>query len=187
MNIFDRIKKTINRKYILYANSSEVLGKAQELLRPLPQGCELVELTSRDRNRYKCKRNLDIILEGKGAGKGQVLAVVDDNEIIAYHHGKFRGNNTLFFKVRNCDYECTEIYVDELYRRKGIATFLLCHAMKNLRQNMKVGTMISLDNAPSLRLHEQVGFRISHKVTFFNMTRIMNGHYVFINIPHYNI
>lgn len=187
MNVIERLKKAINIKYILYADSCELLENAQKMLRPLPQGCKLVELTSGDRNRYKCKRNLDIILEGKGAGKGQVLAVVDDNEIIAYHHGKFRGNNTLFFKVRNCDYEYTEIYVDELYRRKGIATFLLCHAMKNLRQNMKVGTMISPDNVPSLELHTKLGFRMSHKVRFFNMTRILNGHYVFINIPHHRI
>lgn len=187
MNVIERLKKSINIKYILYADSSEVLEKAHELLRSLPHGCELVELSGGNKNCYKCKRNVNLILERKDGGRGQVLAVVADNEIIAYHHGKFKGNNTLFFKVRNCDYEHTEIYVDERYRRKGIAVFLLYHAMKSLRQNMKVGTMISPDNVPSLELHTKLGFRMSHKVRFFNMTRILNGHYVFINIPHHRI
>ena len=57
MKIIKRIIHAIHNYYVLYADSTEMLDKAQKLLRPLPQGCELVKLT------YENKNTLTTIVE----------------------------------------------------------------------------------------------------------------------------
>lgn len=79
--------------------------------------------------------------------------------------------------------------VDERYRRMGLAVYLLYHAINDEVINVKkhhgkVGTMIRPDNISSLKLHEHLGFKISHKVLFFHMARVKDGHFVYYNYPH---
>ena len=108
MKIIDRIKRGIRNYYVLYANSTELLEKAQKLLRPLPEGCELVKLTYENKDLYKCKDLVNKIVQIGG----EVWAVVNsDNEIIGWHYGIYRGNNSMFFKVKNCDFEHVELKV----------------------------------------------------------------------------
>lgn len=63
----------------------------------------------------------------------------------------------------NCDYELSEILVDEEFRRKGIADFLLYNAIKSLnendKENLKIGTVIRPNNIPSLKMHVRFGFK----------------------------
>lgn len=183
-----RMKHSIRIYDVLYVDSTELLDKAQKVLRPLPEGCELVKLTQENKNNYKCKWKVNKIL----SVEGEAWAVVNnDNEIIAYHYGTYRDNNSILFKVKNCDYEHTEIMVDERYRRMGLAVFLIYHAVKNLKfkniESVRVGTVIRPNNNPSIKLHELIGFKKSHRVRFFHWERIKDGHYKYTNIPHYSI
>lgn len=189
MKIIDRIKHAIHNYYVLYADSTEMLNKAQKLLQPLPQGCELVKLTDHNKELYKCTiGDIDKVLQFKGEAWG---VVNNDNEIIAYHFGTYKGKKSLFFKVENCDFEHIEIIVDERFRRKGIALLLLYHIVKNLNfddvNNKKLGTVIDPNNIPSIKLHELIGFKKSHRVIFISRRRKKNGRWSFINIPHYKI
>ena len=172
----------------MYADRAELLDKAEKLLRPLPYGCELVKITYKNQNLYKCKNLVNKMLQ---VGDEVYAIINDDNEIIAWNYGTYRGNTSMFFKVKNCDYEHVEILVDEKYRRKGLVLLLLYHTIKNLKpeyiKNNKVGTVIRPDNIPSLKLHELIGFKKSHKLTFIHKRIVRKNHYLFINIPHYNI
>ena len=186
--LYYRIKHSIRNYYVLYADSTELLEKAQKVLRPLPEGCELVQLTKENKDRYKCKWKVNKML----SVEGEVWAVVNnDNEIIAYHYGTYQNNNSILFKVKNCEYEHTEIMVDERYRRNGLAVYLIYSAIKNLKfddvNGLKIGTVIRPNNIPSRKLHELIGFKISHRVVFFHWERIKDGHYKYTNIPHYII
>ena len=188
MKIIDRIKHGIHNYYVLYADSNELLEKAQKLLRPLPEGCELVKLTYENKHLYKCKWLADKMLQVGG----EVWTIVnEDKEIIAWHYGTYRGNNSMFFKVKNCDFEHVELLVDERYRRKGLGLYLLYHTVKNLKpeniKKKKLGTVIRPDNVASIKLHELIGFKVSHRLIFIHKRIVKNGHYSFINIPHYNI
>lgn len=189
MKIIDRIKHAIRNYYVLYADSTELLEKAQKLLRPLPEGCKIVKLTKDNKDSYKCEDLVDKMVQVGG----EVWAVVNkDNEIIAWHYGTYRDNTSMFFKVKKCDFEHVELKVDERYRRNGIALHLLYHTVKNLKfqdvKNKKLGTCIRPNNIPSLKLHEIIGFKKSHRVIFIHrIRRKKDGYYSFINIPHYCI
>ena len=183
-----RIKHSIRYYYVFYADSTELLDKAQKLLRPLPEGCELVRLSSDNKDLYKCKWSVNQMLDAEG----EVWTIVNqDNEIIAWHYGTYRGKDSMFFKVMDCDFEHIELMVDERYRRNGIGLYLLFHTVKNLNpfyvKNSTLGTVIKPDNIPSIKLHELIGFKKSRKVVLFHWTRVKDGHYKYINIPHYNI
>lgn len=187
--IVKRIWHAIHNYYVLYANSTELLDKAEKLLRPLPQGLDLVKLTYENKNIYKCTiGDIDKVLQFKSEAWG---IINQNNEIIAYHFGAYRGNTSLFFKVKNCDFEHIEIIVDDRYRRNGIALYLLYHIVKNLKfedvKNKRLGTVIKPDNIPSLQLHYLIGFKVSHRVIFISRRRKKEGRWSFINIPHYNI
>lgn len=188
MKIIDRIKHAIRNYYVLYADSTELLEKAQKLLRPLPEGCELVKLTYENKDLYKCKNMVDRILQ---VGDEVWAVINNDNEIIAWHYGTYRGNTSMFFKVKHCDFEHVELLVDDKYRRNGIGLYLLYHTVKNLNpknlKNYKLGTVIKPDNIPSIKLHELIGFKKSHRVIFIHQRRKKDGRYSFINIPHYSI
>lgn len=156
--IFDRIRQSFRKYDVFYADSKVLLAKAQDALRPLPEGCELVKLTDENKHRYKCQWNINQML----SAEGEAWAIVDtDNEIIAWHYGTYRGKDSMFFKVRNCDFEHIELLVDERYRRKGLALYLLYHTVNNLNPNFiknnKVATCIKPDNVPSIKLHELIG------------------------------
>lgn len=186
--IYYKITHSIRKYNVFYADSTELLDKAQKVLRPLPQGCELVHITHENKNHYKCKWKINKML----SVEGEVWAVVNnDNEIVAYHYGTYINKESLFFKVKNCDYEHVEIMVDERYRRNGMAVYLLYNAVKNLKfknvQNLKIGTVIRPDNIPSIKLHELIGFKKNHRVMFFHWERIKDGKYKYTNIPHYTI
>lgn len=187
--IMVRVKRIIRREYVLYADSAEMLDKSQKLLRPLPQGCEFVRLTNDNKKLYICNiGDVDKMLQVDG----EVWAVVNnEEEVIAYHFGTYRGKKSLFFNVKNCDFEHIELRVDEKYRRKGIALQLLYQMVKNLNvsdvKNIKLGTVIHPNNNPSLKLHELIGFKYSHKILFIHFRWKKGGHYTFINIPRYNI
>lgn len=187
MKIIDRIKHSIRNYYVFYADLNEMLDKAQRLLRPLPEGCELVKLTQENKCKYKCKWDVNQMLQVNG----EAWAVVNDNEIVAFHYGTYRGKNSMFFNVKNCDFEHIELMVDEKLRRKGIGLYLLYHTVKKLNpkyiKNSKLGTVIKPDNIPSIKLHELIGFKKSHRTVFFHMAKVKNGRLVFINIPHYSI
>ncbi len=188
-SIIRRITHVIHYYYILYADSTELLEKAQKLLRPLPEGCELIRLTSENKDSYKCKDLVDKMLQVGG----EVWVVVNkENEIIAWHYGTYRDNTSLFFNVKKCDFEHVELKVDERYRRNGIALYLLYHTVKNLNfkdvRNKKLGTCIRPDNIPSMKLHEIIGFKKSHRVVLLHwMRRKKDGYYSFLNIPRYSI
>ncbi len=188
MKIIDKIKHSLRNYYVLYADSSELLDKAQKVLRPLPQGCELVKLTYKNKNCYKCQWNINQMLQ---VGREVWAVVYDNKEIIAYHFGTYRGNSSMFFKVKNCDFEHIELMVDERYRRKGIGVYLLYHTVNNLDQKNvkynKVGTVIRPDNIPSIKMHELIGFKITQRVIFFHKAIIKDGLFRYINFPHYNI
>ncbi len=188
MKIIDRIKHAIRNYYVLYADSTDLLDKARKSLRPLPEGCNIVRLTLENKNLYQSKWDVDRILDFER----EVWTVVNnENEIIAWCDGTYKGTTSLFFKVRNCDFEHMEIIVDERYRRKGLGVCLLYHEVKNLKfddvNNKTIGVVIRPDNNPSLRLHELIGFKISHRVRFFHMARKKDGHYRYYNFPHYTI
>lgn len=189
MKILNRIKNATRNFYVLYADSTEMLDKAQKLLKPLPQDCNLVKLTYDNKNLYTCSiGDIDKVLQFQDEAWG---VINNDNEIIAYQFGMYRGKTSLFFKVKNCDFEHIEIVVDERYRRNGIAFYLLYHMVKNLNfsdvKNKKIGTVIRPDNIPSLKLHELIGFKVSHKVIFISRRRKKDGRWSIINIPRYSI
>lgn len=189
MKILNRIKNAIHNYYVLYADSTEMLDKAKKMLRPLPDGLELVKLMHENKDLYKCMiGDIDKVLQFKR----EAWAVVNkDNEIIAYHFGTYRGETSLFFKVKKCDFEHIEIIVDEKYRRSGIALHLLYHMVNNLNfedvNHKKLGTVIKPDNVPSIKLHELIGFKVSHRVIFISRRRKRDGRWSIINIPRYNI
>ena len=146
------------------------------------------KLTNENKDSYKCENVVDRMLQVGG----EVWAVVNnENEIIGWHYGTYRGYNSMFFKVKHCDFEHVELMVDERYRRNGIALHLLYHTVKNLNfndvKNKKLGTCIRPDNIPSMRLHENIGFKKSHRVIFLHQRKNKDGNYSFINIPHYSI
>lgn len=186
--ILGRIKHSIRIYDVFYADSTELLEKAQKLLRPLPNGCELVKLSNENKDCYKCKWNVNQML----SVEGEAWAIVNnDNEIIAWHYGTYRGKNSMFFKVRNCDFEHIELLVDERFRRNGLGLYLLYHTVKNLNpqnvKNSKLGTVIKPDNIPSIKLHELIGFKRSRRVVLFHRTIIKDAKNRFINFPHYSI
>lgn len=183
------IKQTIRYGYFYYADSTEMLDKAQKLLRPLPEGCAIIRLTQENKDLYKCiLEDVDKMLQVDG----DVWAVVDnDNEVIAYHFGTYRGKKSLFFNVKNCDFEHIEIKVDEKFRRKGIALNLLYHMVKNLNyedmNHKRLGTFIKPNNIKSIKLHELIGFKKARMVVFIHFRSKKDGHYSFINIPCWNL
>lgn len=188
VKFINRVKHSIRDFYILYADRNDLLAKAEKALHPLPEGCELLKLTRENMNQYKCQWNINQIMSDE---VDEAWAVIDNNEIVGYHHGTYRGGNSMLFKVRNCDYEHTEIMVDERYRRKGMAIYILYHVIKNLdsqyvKEN-KVSTMIRPDNTPSIKLHELIGFKIDHRVKFFHKAIIKNGKFRYLNFPYYTI
>lgn len=189
MGIIKKIKSSKRDFYLLYADMTDLLEKAQKALRPLPEECKLVRLTKNDKGRYKCQWNMNQILSDE---VDEAWAVLDRNgEIVAYHHGTYRGKKSMFFKVRNCDYEHTEIMVDERFRRKGLAVHLLYCAVKNLDsekiRNHKIGTMIKPDNIPSIKLHELIGFKKTRRVRLFHKARIKDNKFTYLNFPVYKI
>lgn len=187
--ILPRIKKSIHNYYVLYADSTEVLEKAQKMLRPLPQGCRFVKLTSENRDLYKCTvGDVDKMLYVDG----DIWAVVNsENEVIAFLFGTYREKKSLFFNVKYCDFEHVEIKTDKRYRRQGLALNLLYHMVKNLNfedvNHKKLGTVIKPSNIASLRLHELIGFKRSHRVIFWGIRKKKDRVYTFINVPRYNI
>ena len=189
MKLLDRIKKGIHNYYVFYADSTEMLEKAHKMLRPLPEGCGFVKLTHENKNLYKCEiGDVDKMLQVDG----DVWAVVNkDNEVIAFHFGTYRGKKSLFFNVKNCDFEHIELKTDERYRRQGIALNLLYHMVKNLNfedvNHKKLGTVIKPDNVASVKLHELIGFKKSHRIIFISRRRKKGDRWSFINIPRYNI
>lgn len=194
MKIIDflkEIKHSIRNYYVLYADSTEMLEKAQEKLRPLPDGLKIVKLTYENNNLYKCTiSDVDKLLQFSVGG--ELWAVVDnDNEIVAFHYGTYRGNPSMFCNVKNCDFEHVSIKVDERYRRNGIALHLLYHTVKNLNyedvKNKRLGTLIKPTNIKSIKLHELIGFKVDHRVLFIHIRRKKDGNYKFVNIPRYNI
>lgn len=187
--ILPRIKKSIHNYYVLYADSTEVLEKAQKMLRPLPQGCRFVKLTSENRDFYKCTvGDVDKMLYVDG----DIWAVVNsENEVIAFQFGTYREKKSLFFNVKYCDFEHVELKTDKRYRRQGLALNLLYHMVKNLNfedvNHKKLGTVIKPSNIASLRLHELIGFKRSHRVIFWGIRKKKDRVYTFINVPRYNI
>lgn len=188
MIIFDRLIHSTRNFYILYADLDDLLEKAHKALHPLPEGCELVKLTKDNKDLYKCQWNYNQILSEE---VDEAWAVVCNNEIVGYHHGTYYGKKSMFFKVRNCDYEHTEIMVDERFRRKGLAVHLLYHAVKNLDplyvKYNRIGTMIKPDNIPSIKLHELIGFKIKRRVFLFHKAKIKDGKFTYFNFPQYSI
>jgi len=185
------VKHAIHYYYVFYADSTELLEKAQEKLRPLPEGLRFVRLTYENKHLYKCTiDDMDKMLHFSVDGESW-LVVDDDNNVVAFHYGAYRGNRSIFYNVRNCDFEHVSIQVDKKYQRQGIALHLLYHVVKNLKyddvKNKKLGTCIKPSNIKSIKLHELIGFKISHRVILIHIRRKKDGHYTFINIPHYNI
>lgn len=184
-----RIRRSIHYYNVLYADSTELLEKAKKLLRPLPEGCRFEKITPKNKNFYKCTfGDVDKMLHVDG----DVWAVVNENdEIIAYHFGTYRGKKSLFFNVKNCDFEHIELKTDKKYRRQGLGLHLLYHMVKNLNfddvNHKRLGTVIEPSNIPSMKLHELIGFKVSHKVLFWGIRRKKDSRYTFINIPHFNI
>ena len=196
MNIFNvlksikkRIKRSIHNYYVLYADSTELLEKAEKLLRPLPEGCRFEKITHENKNLYKCTfGDVDKMLHVNG----DVWAVVNENdEVIAYHFGTYRGKQSLFFNVKKCDFEHVELKTDKRFRRQGLGLNLLYHMVKNLNfedvNHKKLGTVIEPSNIPSMKLHELIGFKVSHRVLFWGIRRKKGSRYKFINIPRYDI
>ena len=186
--LFGRIKRSIHTYYVLYADSTELLDKAQKMLRPLPDGCKFVKLTYENKNLYQCAiGDIDKVVQfGEDA-----WAVVTNNEIIAYQMGTYRNKQSLFFNVKNCDFEHIEIITDKNYRRQGIALNLIYHMARHLNFNdlnhKKIGTVIEPKNTASIKLHELIGFKVSHRIVFFSCRRKKGERWSFINIPRYTI
>lgn len=184
-----RIRRSIHYYNVLYADSTELLEKTEKLLRPLPEGCRFERITHENKNLYKCPfGDVDKMLYVDG----DVWAVVNNtDEIIAYHFGTYRGKKSLFFNVKNCDFEHIEIKTDKSFRRQGLGLHLLYHMVKNLNfedvNHKRLGTVIEPGNIPSMKLHELIGFKVSHRVFFWGIRRKKNSRYTFINIPRYNI
>ena len=193
VNALKRLKKKFKRSIhyynVLYADSTELLEKAQAIIRPLPEGCRFETITRENKNLYKCTiGDVDKMLHVDG----DVWAVVNENEeVIAYHFGTYRGKNSLFFHVKHCDFEHVELKTDKNYRRQGLGLNLLYHMVKNLHyedvNHKRLGTVIKPSNIPSMTLHELIGFKVSHRVLFWGIRRKKDGRYTFINIPHYTI
>ena len=187
--IKNRIKRSIHNYYVLYADTTELLEKAEKLLRPLPEGCRFEKITHENKNLYKCTfGDVDKMLHVDG----DIWAVVNENdEVIAYHFGTYRGKQSLFFNVKKCDFEHVELKTDKRFRRQGFGLNLLYHMVKNLNfedvNHKRLGTVIEPSNIPSMNLHELIGFKVSHRVLFWGIRRKKDGHYTFINIPRYNI
>ena len=189
--ILKKIKHSIHYYYVFYADSTELLEKAQDKLRTLPEGLRMVKLTYENRHLYKCTiDDMDKILHFSVSGESWVV-VDDDNNVVAFHYGTYRGNRSIFNNVKNCDFEHVSLEVDKRYRRKGIALHLLYHMVKNLKyddvKNKRLGTCIRPSNTKSIKLHELIGFKKSHRVILFHIRRKKDGRYTFINIPRYNI
>lgn len=185
------VKHAIHRYYILYADSTELLEKAQEKLRPLPEGLRIVRLTHENKHLYKCTiDDMDKMLHFSVDGESWVV-VDEDNNVVAFHYGTYRGKRSIFYNVKNCDFEHVSIQVDKKYQRQGIALFLLYHIVKNLKhddvKNKRLGTCIKPTNVASIKLHELIGFKISHRVTLIHIRIKKDRHYTFVNIPRYDI
>ena len=184
-----KIKRSIHNYYVLYADSTELLEKAEKLLRPLPEGCRFEKITHENKNLYKCTfGDVDKMLHVDG----DIWAVVNENdEVIAYHFGTYRGKQSLFFNVKKCDFEHVELKTDKRFRRQGLGLNLLYHMVKNLNfedvNHKKLGTVIEPSNIPSMKLHELIGFKVSHRVLFWGIRRKKGSRYKFINIPRYDI
>ena len=187
--IKNRIKRSIHNYYVLYADTTELLEKAEKLLRPLPEGCRFEKITHENKNLYKCTfGDVDKMLHVDG----DIWAVVNENdEVIAYHFGTYRGKQSLFFNVKKCDFEHVELKTDKRFRRQGLGLNLLYHMVKNLNfedvNHKRLGTVIEPSNIPSMNLHELIGFKVSHRVIFWGIRRKKDSRYTFINIPRYNI
>lgn len=184
-----RIRRSIHYYNVLYADSTELLEKTEKLLRPMPEGCRFERITHENKSLYKCTfGDVDKMLYVDG----DVWAVVNNtDEIIAYHFGTYRGKKSLFFNVKNCDFEHIEIKTDKGFRRQGLGLHLLYHMVKNLNfedvNHKRLGTVIEPGNIPSMKLHELIGFKVSHRVLFWGIRRKKKSCYTFINIPRYNI
>ena len=184
-----RIRRSIHYYNVLYADSTELLEKAEKLLRPLPEGCRFEKITHENKNLYKCTiGDVDKMLHVDG----DVWTVVNENnDIIAYHFGTYRGKKSLFFNVKHCDFEHVELKTDKRFRRQGLGLNLLYHMVKNLNfddvNHKKLGTVIEPSNIPSMKLHELIGFKVSHRVLFWNIRWKKDGRYTIINVPRYNI
>ena len=184
-----RIRRFIHYYNVLYADSTELLEKTEKLLRPLPEGCRFEKITHENKNLYKCTiGDVDKMLHVDG----DVWAVVNENnDIIAYHFGTYRGKKSLFFNVKHCDFEHVELKTDKRFRRQGLGLNLLYHMVKNLNfddvNHKKLGTVIEPSNIPSMELHELIGFKVSHRVLFWGIRRKKDSRYTFINVPRYNI
>lgn len=190
-SVFNILKNSIHTYYVLYADSTELLEKAQEKLRPLPEGLRFVRLTYENKQHYKCTiDDIDKLLHFSVDGESWIV-VNDENNVVAFHYGAYRGNRSMFNKVKNCDFEHVSIQVDKNYQRKGIALHLLYHVVKHLKyddvKDKRLGTCIKPTNVESIKLHELIGFKKSHRIILFHIRRKKNGHYTFINIPRYNI
>lgn len=185
------IKRTIHYYYVMYADSTELLEKAQEKLHPLPEGLRMVKLTYENSHLYQCKiDDKDKMLHFSVDGESWVV-VDEDNTIVAFHYGTYRGTQSIFYNVKNCDFEHVSIQVAKKYQRKGIALHLLYHTVKNLKyddvRSKRLGTCIKPSNEKSIKLHELIGFKKSHRVFLIHIRRKKDGQYTFINIPRYNI
>ena len=185
------VKHLIHNYYVFYADSTELLEKAEEKLRPLPEGLRFVKLTPENKHLYKCTiDDMDKMLHFSVDGESW-LVVDNDNNVVAFHYGTYRGNRSMFYNVKNCDFEHISIQVDKRYKRKGIALHLLYHIVKNLKyddaKNKRLGTCIKPTNIASIELHELIGFKKSHRVVLIHIRRKKEGRYTFINIPRYNI
>lgn len=191
VSVLKKIKHSIHNYYVLYADSTELLEKAQEKLRPLPEGLRIVRLTYENEHLYKCTiDDKDKLLHFSVDGESWIV-VDDDNNVVAFHYGTYRGNRSIFYNVKNCDFEHVSIQVDKKYQRQGIALFLLYHIVKNLKyddvKDKRLGTCIKPTNIASIELHELIGFKVSHRVTLIHIRRKKDGRYTFINIPRYSI
>ena len=190
-SVLNKLRHSIHNYYVFYADSTDLLEKAQEKLRPLPEGLRIVKLTYENKHLYKCRiGDMDKLLQCSVNGELWVV-VDDDNIIVAFHYGTYRGNRSIFNNVKNCDFEHVSLEVDKRYQRKGIALHLLYHTVKNLKyndvKNKRLGTCIKPTNVESIKLHELIGFKKSHRVVLFHIRRKKDGRYIFINIPRYNI
>lgn len=190
-SVLKKLRHSIHNYYVFYADSTELLEKAQEKLRPLPEGLRIVKLTYENEHLYKCTiDDKDKLLHFSVDGESWVV-VDDDNIVVAFYYGTYRGNRSIFYNVKNCDFEHVSAQVDKRYQRKGIALNLCYHMIKNLKyddvENKRLGVCIKPTNVASIKLHELIGFKKSHRVILFHIRRKKDGRYTFINIPRYNI
>ena len=81
-SILKKLRHSIRNYYVFYADSTELLEKAQEKLRPLPEGLRMVKLTYENKHLYKCRiGDLDKILQC--SVNGELWGVVDDDNNIS--------------------------------------------------------------------------------------------------------